>query len=584
MEAINFAQSLTFSDPNRAYEILNELEVNTSVKKDSVYAIVLNSKGVYYSIKNEHENALRCFIKAHENAGFNKLFKIKTLSNIGISYRKQKNFIKSIETFREAQFQAKTILATEQQAVILGEMAAVYSEIQSFEKATELLLESIEILETLPNVGPAKTAIEYQKLGNLYFKMGQSDFALSLLEKSKNTLANTDRRDAYALCLTSIADVYIFRDETDLALKALEEALPIFKEFNNPEWDCYVFELFARANVLNENWVESARFFEKALEIAAENNLVRGLYTFTQYGFSALKTKNWKIIERLISDYQYDLAEWLPLGSIEDKKGYYDFMAKWYDHQKQYEKSIESYKKMIDYSDSLKALYNRNSILNLQLKYETEVKEQENTILKQELRLEKRKKWIITLISIALLVSSLLIWNYSRYQRKIKTILLQKIQLEKKNIAEQLRQAQIINEIKQKALKEREQNLLEQIMTNILLQEQLDAFVEESIAKDEKNTVQKIKNIQKKSIHWKNMLNKLQLVNPEFNQKLLAINSKITKSDVEFCSMIKMNLSTKEIALMLQINTDSVFTKKYRLLKKLQLSSETDLYTWLNSL
>jgi DNA-binding CsgD family transcriptional regulator len=45
-----------------------------------------------------------------------------------------------------------------------------------------------------------------------------------------------------------------------------------------------------------------------------------------------------------------------------------------------------------------------------------------------------------------------------------------------------------------------------------------------------------------------------------------------------------MNMSNKDIALVLQISVDSVFTKKYRLMKKLELPKEMDLYAWLNSL
>ena len=45
-----------------------------------------------------------------------------------------------------------------------------------------------------------------------------------------------------------------------------------------------------------------------------------------------------------------------------------------------------------------------------------------------------------------------------------------------------------------------------------------------------------------------------------------------------------MNLSTKEIATMLNVLPDSVLKSKYRLKKKLQLDKEDDLTQFLNTL
>ncbi|NAS31844.1 tetratricopeptide repeat protein [Flavobacteriaceae bacterium R38] len=70
-------------------------------------------------------------------------------------------------------------------------------------------------------------------------------------------------------------------------------------------------------------------------------------------------------------------------------------------------------------------------------------------------------------------------------------------------------------------------------------------------------------------------------VHDNFDNKLKAINSSISEKDLRLASFIKMNLSTKEIAAILNVLPQSVLTSKYRLKKKLGIDKETDVYNFL---
>ena len=58
----------------------------------------------------------------------------------------------------------------------------------------------------------------------------------------------------------------------------------------------------------------------------------------------------------------------------------------------------------------------------------------------------------------------------------------------------------------------------------------------------------------------------------------------ISEKEIRLASFLRMNLSTKEIASMLNVLPDSVLKSKYRLKKKLNLDKETDLNQFLNTL
>ncbi|MEJ5102554.1 LuxR C-terminal-related transcriptional regulator [Chryseobacterium sp. MYb328] len=73
-------------------------------------------------------------------------------------------------------------------------------------------------------------------------------------------------------------------------------------------------------------------------------------------------------------------------------------------------------------------------------------------------------------------------------------------------------------------------------------------------------------------------------INPGLFQNILKINPQLTKSELSLCAMIWLGFSSKDIADFTFIQHRSVQTKKGRLRKKLNISSETDLYSFFMSL
>ncbi|AZA84500.1 hypothetical protein C1637_06585 [Chryseobacterium lactis] len=73
-------------------------------------------------------------------------------------------------------------------------------------------------------------------------------------------------------------------------------------------------------------------------------------------------------------------------------------------------------------------------------------------------------------------------------------------------------------------------------------------------------------------------------INPFLFQNILKINPQLTKSELSLCAMIWLGFSSKNIADYTFIQHRSVQTKKGRLRKKLNIPSETDLYSFFTSL
>lgn len=84
--------------------------------------------------------------------------------------------------------------------------------------------------------------------------------------------------------------------------------------------------------------------------------------------------------------------------------------------------------------------------------------------------------------------------------------------------------------------------------------------------------------------YWAEFMIKFTQIHPNFNANIKLKYPVLTAKDISFCSLIKLNLSNKEIANLLQVSHESVITKKYLLKKKLALTADEDLYQIINTI
>jgi DNA-binding CsgD family transcriptional regulator len=76
---------------------------------------------------------------------------------------------------------------------------------------------------------------------------------------------------------------------------------------------------------------------------------------------------------------------------------------------------------------------------------------------------------------------------------------------------------------------------------------------------------------------WNDFNSSFESLNKNFYARLKQAYPEISPNDLKLCALIKMNLSIKEMAGILNISPDSVKTARYRLRKKLQLNTEENL-------
>ena len=83
---------------------------------------------------------------------------------------------------------------------------------------------------------------------------------------------------------------------------------------------------------------------------------------------------------------------------------------------------------------------------------------------------------------------------------------------------------------------------------------------------------------------WKSFQEAFDNTDRDFLKKLKAFHPLLTPNDLKLCVYLRLNLSSKEIAPMLNISAQSVEIKRFRLRKKMDLDHELNLTAYILSI
>jgi ligand-binding sensor domain-containing protein/DNA-binding CsgD family transcriptional regulator len=103
----------------------------------------------------------------------------------------------------------------------------------------------------------------------------------------------------------------------------------------------------------------------------------------------------------------------------------------------------------------------------------------------------------------------------------------------------------------------------------------------DSVKSDIKQIVRKIDKDFKNEQHWKVFDKYFDEVHQDFIQRIKEKHTILTPNDLRLCAYLRMNLSTKEIAPLMNISVRGLEISRYRLRKKLELEREVNLIDYI---
>ncbi|OFX53623.1 MAG: hypothetical protein A2046_14095 [Bacteroidetes bacterium GWA2_30_7] len=87
--------------------------------------------------------------------------------------------------------------------------------------------------------------------------------------------------------------------------------------------------------------------------------------------------------------------------------------------------------------------------------------------------------------------------------------------------------------------------------------------------------------LRKKENSWLQFEEYFKMVNPEFNFKLLSNHPELTPAEIKLCTLLRLNINTKDISSILSLSQESIRVSRTRLRKKLNLESSVNLVGYL---
>jgi DNA-binding CsgD family transcriptional regulator/ligand-binding sensor domain-containing protein len=111
-----------------------------------------------------------------------------------------------------------------------------------------------------------------------------------------------------------------------------------------------------------------------------------------------------------------------------------------------------------------------------------------------------------------------------------------------------------------------------------------DVKKEKELSPKMKSIVKRIDVELKETYDWVKFEFHFKKSNPDFFSKLDDLHPDLTPNDIRICAFIKLNIPTKQMASLLNINPKSLEMTRYRLRKKLGLAARSNLYNYICSL
>lgn len=458
---------------------------------------------------------------------------------LGNAYSDINAFDQSIESYFEAISVFEKEGKQDRVANVEVNVASVYLKMEKTDQALNYLSSAEVFYRSDTVLFESDLANTRLMIGVVYGSVEKLDSALKYLNLSANFYSNTGDIN-YGGLLNNLGAIYSKKDENKRALSYYKEALAFFNELGSERGVAVTTGNIAYIYQKTGQYDSSIVLYEKAIAT-----------------FKELKT------------WHYLSNNYLNLSDVYREKG--DFETALYYH--------ELYGELKDSVSNVEVI---GRIEDLQIQYaikkkddELKIIEQEKKLVEQENQLKENRFWLITGgLSFAIILLGLLIRNL-------------RVSLQRTKLREQLtsrKNEELAQEISFKN-REMEQFALRIVEKNELLND-LKQNLQEASKQDDSN--EKIKEITSDINHSlyldkdrKELELKMNHLHQAFLAKLSSMFPVLTKNDKRLCSLLMMDLSTKDVAAIMNIAPESVKKNRQRLRKKLELDPGTDINDFL---
>lgn len=507
--------------------------------------------------------------------------KAETLSQIGSMYYKIQKYPQSIVIKKQALEIYHADGDKSKEIEMLEQIGILYSLISNYNESVYYLLEALKIAEAEGN-----ESIEYGLILNIgitHIEATNYTTGLEYLHKCKNYYKkDAENSDNYlSVIYTNLGVVHQKTSQLDSAQIYYHRALEIFENSSAPGIGGVLINL-GDLYVKLDSFQEAEIYYNEAIDYFNSVEDKRG-YWHSYYGLAklALNRENFEKAKSLYSDAISNFIETEDLAYLSES--YFD-MSMLHRKTGNPDMALDYYIQYAEIKDSISSGEVVQKIVQLEMQYEIEKLEQQNKIdielIKKEKQLSTYRWYIVSGILIIFLILVITLLYRHKTRKKLLEAKLNNSELQQKHLEEDL--------VYQR--RELENFALHIVHKNDFLQS-IKTELNEIKGKESAVVSQKTKEISMKitqSLRRNEDVEKLQkrikVVHSGFLKTLGLQFPQLTEKENRLCVMLKLDLSSKEIAVLNNITENAVMMARYRMRKKMNLSSEENLVDFLQKL
>ena len=575
------SRKLIYNKPDSALTIIKRTLAQKGIH-DTVYGNTYSLYGMYYGMTGKPDSLIYYTKKSLGYLDSYPKIRARVLMNLSVGYRNKGDYKTSIKYVNEAIELHKRDKNNVGVAMGYGELASNYNYMLDYDTSVEYLLKAIKILKEEKNTSKL-TAIK-QKLANTYMAKQNYEFAIDLYKECLAEFKAGNMSKNYDLTLVNLAEAYIQTNELNPAKKALLEAAQGLGAFGDKELIgiCYskIADIEGRQGQISKAYTS----YENALKNLIASGSPRIIRIAGDY-INLLNSQNnyqksLEIIDRIEPLKKFKTA------NIQDQMVYKNAIGDTYKATKNYGEAIKAYENTIAIKDSIAAAEKQSAVEEIQAKFQTELQREKNLMLQENnnalqkaIKTEKTLRLLYIAVSLAIIILILLFLRGYWLKNRLQKEELKAIEAEKNLIKQQHLHEQELTNAQKEIIEEKQRELTSTALRMANYQDSIAEIIEkcENDGFSKVNDIKKeLQHLMKQKDYWKQFETRFNSLHPEFANVLTNKYSKLTKNDIEFCSLLKLNLSNKEIASLLQISHESAITKKYRIKKKMEISDDDE--------
>lgn len=577
-EIIDSLDNHIVSDSKHAEELaLKAIQLSDSLGESELKVKAEYLLGVLYAESNQFGKAKEVIHKVIDKSkekGYDSIFVVSQIELSEIFF-KEMNLDSALWWLTKSEENVAKYQLTNQNSVLLNLKAKIYDERGEWSKAIELYLQVAKILEQ--NNDANNLAGIYNSLATLNMGLKNFPIAIDYYNRAINSNKQLNNISRLNTNYSNLGVLYKITDSLKLSTAYFLKSIDLSKKLNDDIQLARAFMNLGNVRRMQSQLNLAEAYIDSSRNLCIKNNFEYGilLNNINLCEIYQEKGQTEKAIQLLLKCNENLKKYKLPEIELQVTK----MLANFFESNNEFKNSLFYLKRYQLIDDSIASVETNKTILELQTKYDKEKSENEIIELKQNVlqeRVDRQFYLYVLSFSILLIIIGIVLFYVQRRKAMLKNMLTKE---ENKNLKLQveLRERELVNKALQNA---RINELINEIGIKL-------RALSAGFSKETKDSLKSIENELKSEFNnhaWKEFETRYEKVHEDFYNKLVHNFPSLSPTEIKICSLIRLNLSTKDISLLTNRGIGTIDNSRSLIRKKLQMESDGNLTSFLLNL